>query len=85
MLQLSTPSQTTRLFRNGNSQAVRIPAALAFAHTGMPIEIERIGSELRIRPAGRKLDGLMKVFSKFPKNFTVEGRGEQTQAPRESL
>ena len=32
---------TTRLFKNGNSQAVRIPAGLAYERTDIPLEIER--------------------------------------------
>ncbi|MGO7287928.1 AbrB/MazE/SpoVT family DNA-binding domain-containing protein, partial [Rhizobium ruizarguesonis] len=41
---------TTKAFKNGNSQAVRIPAELAFERTDVELEIERIGDELRIRP-----------------------------------
>ncbi|MFW8642977.1 AbrB/MazE/SpoVT family DNA-binding domain-containing protein [Rhizobium beringeri] len=44
---------TTKAFRNGNSQAVRIPAELAFERTDVELEIERIGDELRIRPVHR--------------------------------
>ena len=42
---------TTRAFKNGNSQAVRIPSDLAFERTDIELEIERVGDELRIRPA----------------------------------
>ena len=41
---------TTRVFRNGNSQAVRIPAELAYERNDIDVEIERVGDELRIRP-----------------------------------
>ena len=44
---------TTRLFRNGHSQAVRIPADLAYERVDLELEIERLGGELRIRPAAR--------------------------------
>ena len=52
----------TRLFRNGNSQAVRIPKALAYEGVGITVEIERRGEELIVRPVKRKLDGLGAAF-----------------------
>lgn len=76
---------TTKVFRNGNSQAVRIPADLAFERTDIALEIERIGSELRIRPARRPLSGVLAKFAKFSPDFMAEGRGEQEQAEREAL
>jgi len=42
---------TTCIFRNGNSQAIRIPADLAYERTDIKLEIERLGDEIRIRPA----------------------------------
>lgn len=77
--------QTTRLFKNGNSQAVRIPADLAFAHTDIELEIERVGQEIRIRPARRSLAGVMAKFARFSPDFMEQGRGDQEQADRESL
>ncbi len=40
----------TKIFRNGNSQAVRIPAELAYERSDLEVEIERVGDELHIRP-----------------------------------
>ena len=37
----------TRVFKNGNSQAVRIPSDLAYERTDIEVEIERVGEELR--------------------------------------
>ena len=54
----------TRVFRNGNSQAVRIPAELAFDRSDLDVEIERVGDELRIRPLGRSLDGVLEKFAR---------------------
>ncbi|MDD5297210.1 MAG: type II toxin-antitoxin system VapB family antitoxin [Rhodocyclaceae bacterium] len=76
---------TTKIFRNGNSQAVRIPADLAFDRTDIELEIERIGSELRIRPTRRSLSGVLAKFARFSPDFMAEGRGEQEQAEREAL
>ena len=76
---------TTRLFKNGNSQAVRIPAELAFPTSDMELEIERVGEELRIRPAQRRMGNVMKVLSSFAPNFMSEDRGNQEQTEREAL
>lgn len=76
---------TTRAFRNGNSQAVRIPSDLAFERTDIELEIERVGDELRIRPARRSLAGVMAKFAKLSPDFMAEGRGDQEQAERDPL
>ena len=76
---------TTRLFKNGNSQAVRIPAELAFPTSNMELVIERVGEELRIRPAQRRMGNVMKVLSSFSPNFMSEDRGNQEQTDREAL
>ena len=66
---------TTRVFKNGNSQAVRIPADLAFERTDIELEIERIGDELRIRPARRSLAGVMAKFACFSPGFISSSHG----------
>jgi antitoxin VapB len=76
---------TTKAFKNGNSQAVRIPADLAFERTDIELEIERVGNELRIRPAQRPLVGVLDKFARFGADFMAEGRGEQEQTEREAL
>jgi antitoxin VapB len=76
---------TTRAFKNGNSQAVRIPADLAYARTDMDLEIERRGDEIRIRPARRSLSGVLSKFARFAPDFLADGRGDQTQAERDAL
>lgn len=76
---------TTKAFKNGNSQAVRIPADLAYERTDIELEIERFGEEIRIRPARRSLAGALAKFAKFSPDFMTEGRGSQEQADREAL
>ena len=76
---------TTRAFKNGNSQAVRIPADLAYERTDMDLEIERIGNELRIRPVRRSLSSVLTKFAQFSPDFMAEGRGDQDQAERDDL
>lgn len=77
--------RTTKVFKNGNSQAVRIPAELAYERLDIELEIERVGEELRIRPARRPLAGVLKKFARFGPDFMAEGRGDQEQAEREAL
>ena len=77
--------QTTRVFKNGNSQAVRIPADLAYERTDIELEIERDGDEIRIRPARRSLSGVLSKFAGFSPGFMTEGRDDHEQAERDTL
>ncbi len=77
--------QPTKIFKNGNAQAVRIPAELAYDRTDLELEIERVGDEIRIRPVRRLLSGVLGKFARFGPEFMAEGRGEQEQAEREVL
>jgi len=72
----------TKLFRNGHSQAVRIPAAMAYPSADMLLEIERIGDEIRIRPVQPSLSGVLDVFAEFSSDFMAGGRGEHQQVER---
>lgn len=74
----------TRVFKNGNSQAVRIPADIAYENTDIEFEIERIGDEIRIRPARRPLKGVLAKFARFSADFMAEGRGDHEQAERDA-
>lgn len=76
---------TTKAFKNGNSQAVRIPADLAYERTDIELEIERIGQELRIRPVRHSLAGVLDKFARFGPDFMAEGRADQEQSEREAL
>jgi antitoxin VapB len=76
---------STRLFKNGNSQAVRIPAELAFPSNDMELVIERVGDGLRIRPAQRRMVNVMQALASFSPDFMASGRGDQEQAEREAL
>jgi antitoxin VapB len=73
----------TRIFRNGNSQAIRIPAELAYPDTETEVEIDRIGDELRIRPVRRSLAGALERFARFDAGFMASGRNEPEQDDRE--
>jgi antitoxin VapB len=75
----------TKVFRNGNSQAVRIPAELAYERNDLDVEIERIGEQIVIRPVRRRMDQVMAKFAQFSPDFMVEGRGDNQEAQRDGL
>jgi len=76
---------TTRLFKNGNSQAVRIPAELAYRNYEIDLIIERHGDELRIRPARRRMGDVLGKFAQFSPDFMSEGRDQAIDDEREAL
>ena len=76
---------TTKVFKNGNSQAVRIPADLAYPQSDLELEIERVGEELRIRPKRPSLAGVLERFARFGPSFMAHGREEQEQSERDAL
>lgn len=75
----------TRLFRNGNSQAVRIPAELAYSTWDMELVIERQGDVLVIRPAQRRIGDVLGKLARFSPDFMSEGRGHNTEGERDTL
>ena len=76
---------TTKIFKNGNSQAVRIPAELAYGSWDIDLIIERQGDELRIRPAQRRMGDVMAKLARFSPDFMVEGRGDNVEGERDAL
>lgn len=79
------PMTITRLFRNGNSQAVRIPAELAYSRWDVELVIERTGDELRIRPVPRRLGDVLAKLARFSPDFMSEGREANQEAVRDAL
>jgi antitoxin VapB len=75
----------TKLFKNGNSQAVRIPADLAYNNWNVELVIERQGDELRIRPANRRIGDVLGKFARFSEGFMQDGRGDNVEGEREKL
>ncbi len=76
---------TTKAFKNGDLLAVEIPTELAFARTDIELEIERVGEELRIRPARKSLAGVLQKFASFDPDFMADGREAQEQHGRKKL
>ena len=76
---------TTKIFKNGNSQAVRIPSELAYSSWDMELVIERQGDELRIRPAQRRMGDVLGKLAQFSPDFMSQGRGLSIEGEREAL
>jgi antitoxin VapB len=64
----------TRAFKSGNSQAVRIPAELAYADTEVDLEIARHGDVITIFPARDSLHDVVAALRRMPKPPAVEKR-----------
>ena len=76
---------TTRIFKNGNSQAIRIPAELTYGASDMDFVIERESDELRIRPAPRRVGDVLAKLARFSPDFMGEGRGQNQETERDAL
>jgi antitoxin VapB len=64
----------TRVFKSRNSQAVRIPAELAYADMDIDLEITRLGDVITIFPARNSLKEAVAVLRRMPKPPRVEKR-----------
>jgi antitoxin VapB len=54
----------TRAFKSGNSQAVRIPAEIAYADVDLELEVVREGDTITVFPAKRN-SGLLQAIEKL--------------------
>ena len=65
----------TRVFKSGNSLAVRIPKELGFVDATQDVEIERVGNTLVLRLVAQETIGdLTEILAAFPQSFMTEGR-----------
>jgi len=64
----------TRAFKSGNSQAVRIPAELAYADTEVDLEITRLGDVITIFPARNTMSDVVAALRRMPKPRHAEKR-----------
>ena len=64
----------TRAFKSGNSQAVRIPAELAYRDPDVELEITRLGDVITIYPARKSAKDAVKALRAMPKPRKVEKR-----------
>jgi antitoxin VapB len=74
----------TRVFKSGNSLAVRIPKELAFVDGAQDVEVERVGNTLVLRPVVQETIGdLTPILSMFSQDFMAGGREFHEERERE--
>ena len=74
----------TRVFKSGNSLAVRIPKELAIVGFAQEVEIERVGDTLIVRAVTRpSLAGIGDIFAMFSSNFMADGREFESEWERD--
>lgn len=65
----------TKVFKSGNSLAIRLPKELAIADVAQEVEIERVGNTLVVRPVEQpSLAGIGEIFAMFSADFMATGR-----------
>jgi len=69
-----------KVFRSGNSQAVRIPKE--FQLEGDEVEIRKIGSALVLRPKRTSWAAIEESLKKFSGDFMKDGRKQPPQQKR---
>lgn len=62
--------RTAKLFKNGDSQAVRLPREFRFA--GTEVFIKRVGSAVMLLPKAKSWDTLVASLDKFPPDFMAD-------------
>ncbi len=73
--------KTAKIFRSGNSQAVRIPKE--FQMEGDEVEIVKRGASLVLRPKRKSWAALIESLEKFTDDFMESGRKQQRAQKRE--
>lgn len=74
--------KTAKLFRNGESQAVRLPKE--FRMTGSAVFIKKLGNATILIPIDNPWDSLFKSISKFSADF-MDDRPLPKQQDREPI
>jgi antitoxin VapB len=69
--------KTAKLFKNGESQAVRLPKEFRFP--GNEVFIKRVGSAVVLLPKARSWESLIESLAKFPADF-METRDQPAEA-----
>ena len=65
-------AKVAKVFKNGRSQAVRIPAELAYSETGTDLQITRLGDVITIFPVRKSLKDAVAALRAMPKPPDVE-------------
>jgi antitoxin VapB len=72
-----------RVFKSGNSQAVRLPKEFRF--DVKEVEIFRRGDEVVLRKPRRNLRRALAILQSMPDDFMAEGRQDTPPQEREGL
>jgi len=73
----------SKIFKSGNSQAVRLPKEFRFE--GKEVEIFRRGEEVVLRKPKRNLARAFDALAALPEDFMAEGRQDEPPQEREPL
>ncbi len=74
-------TKTAKIFRSGNSQAVRIPKE--FQLEGTEVEIERRGNALILRPKRKSWKPFVDSLERFSEDFLETGRDQPKPQDRD--
>jgi len=74
---------TAKLFKNGNSQAVRLPKAFRFS--GNEVRIYRNGKQVILEPIEGSWDSLLESLSEFPDDVFADGRSQPAMQKRNAV
>lgn len=68
------PKMRTRVFKSGNSQAVRLPSEIAYREPNVELEISRSGDVVTMYPVRSSLKDSVAQLRRMPKPPRVEKR-----------
>jgi antitoxin VapB len=74
---------TARVFRSGNSQAVRLPKE--FRLRSSEVEIFRRGDEIVLREKGKGLARAFEILANLPGDLFPDGRNDTPPQERDGL
>ncbi len=75
--------QTAKLFKNGRSQAVRLPKEYNF--TGNDVLIQKVGSSVIVFPNDKVWETFLHGLYGFTDDFMVDGREQPEMQKRKGL
>ncbi len=74
---------TARVFKSGNSQAVRLPKK--FRVNSRELEISRRGDEIVLREKSKGMERVLEILADLPDDMFPEGRKDKPPQRRKGL
>lgn len=74
---------TARIFKSGNSQAVRLPKEYRIG--AKEVEIYRRGEEIVLRKRRASASAIFDALAGFPEDFFADGRSDEPPQRREGF